>query len=115
MMSDLVERLRRTKTEVRMLQMFGGAIACPDGETREVLVNPDGLTAADRIEALESAWETLDRIATESIVETDQPDRIRWKGVWYDGPAATAFLSMLRAIQKMARATLNRSHGDDNG
>lgn len=50
---DMVGRLRATKTQVLMRSLFGGAIALPDeGETREVLVNPDGPAAADMLAAL---------------------------------------------------------------
>jgi hypothetical protein len=62
---------------------------------------------------LRGEWEALDRIVTESIVENDGPDRIRWEGVWYDGPPAAAFLRMMRAVQKMARAALSPSEKQD--
>jgi hypothetical protein len=47
-------------------------------------------------------WQALSRIVKTNIVETDGPDRVRWEGVWYEGPLATAYHRTLRAIEKMA-------------
>lgn len=47
-MSDLIERLRRTKTERLMRPAFGGIMLDMEDE-REVAVNPDGPAAAEEI------------------------------------------------------------------
>jgi hypothetical protein len=47
-------------------------------------------------------WQALSRIVKTNIVEADGPDRVRWEGVWYEGPLATAYHRTLRAIEKMA-------------
>lgn len=63
-----------------------------------------------RIQELEGHFKFLDELIETRIIENDQPNRVKWHGVWYDGPLADAYLSTLRAIQKLAQAAI----GDTN-
>jgi hypothetical protein len=56
-------------------------------------------------------WQSLVRIIGKNIRENDGPDRVRWKGVWYDGPLATAYLQTLRAIETMAKRNVEAISG----
>lgn len=55
----------------------------------------------ERDQALEG-WRELSRIVKSCFRKTDGPDRVRWEGVWYEGPLATAYNRTMRAIEKMA-------------
>lgn len=69
-------------------------------------VNPVG--TAKRLSQLEDHFRFLDELVETRIVENDQPNRVKWHGVWYDGPLADAYLETLRAIQKLAQKALEK-------
>lgn len=61
---------------------------------------------AKRLSQLEDHFRFLNELIEERIVENDNPNCVKWQGVWYDGPLADAYYSTLRAIQKLAQAAL---------
>ena len=71
--------------------------------------NPVG--TAKRLSQLEDHFRFLDNLIEDRIVENDQPNRVKWHDVWYDGPLADAYLETLRVIQKLAQAALETSNG----
>lgn len=64
-----------------------------------------------KVERMEEALTAMDRIVESSIKENDGPYRAHWKGEVIEGVAAEMVYSVLRAAQRLCRATLKGEEG----
>lgn len=60
----------------------------------------------ERERELREAVQNIERICRENVRETDEPDRVKWDGVWHEGPLATAYIQTLQAFGELARQAL---------
>jgi hypothetical protein len=98
---DLKDAAHGTSEVARALRDAAVRIAASNTSTP----GPDLIA---HIERLQSDLRAIDRIVEDNITETDGPHRARWKGEWIEGPAAEMIHSLLRGMQKIARATLSQ-------
>ena len=61
---------------------------------------------AEREAELVGVLKAIDEIVTSNVRENVGPDRVRWDGVWHEGPLATAYLQTLLAFQELTTAAL---------
>jgi uncharacterized coiled-coil protein SlyX len=80
---------------------FNHQQAVIDGLVRQVTTQAAKLAEKDA--EISQKWVTLLSIMDSNTKETGGPDRVFWKGVWYDGPMAEAYHSTFNAIREFAR------------
>ena len=62
---------------------------------------------------LREASKAIDNIVASNLRGNVGPDRVRWDGVWYEGPMATAYLQTILAFQELARQALAQQDTTD--
>lgn len=56
----------------------------------------------------------LERFANlkDLVVVNDQPDRVRYKGEWYEWPMATAFIELVKEVSAVSEETIRAGTGE---